>query len=95
MVQAPDLPTVAELGYPGFEVGTWFAIWGPAGVPPAVVARLNPAIVKTAAMADMREQLLAQGLNSIASSADELAAYQRSEQERWGRVVKSANIVAE
>ncbi len=95
MAQAPDLPTVAELGYPGFEVGTWFAIWGPAGVPPALVAKLNAAIVKVAAMADVREQLLAQGLNSIASSAAELAAFQKSEQVRWGKVIKSANIVAE
>ena len=95
MAQAPELPTVAELGYPGFDVGTWFALWGPAGVPPNVVAKLNAAIVRAAAMADVKEQLFAQGLNSIASSAAELAAYQQSEQARWGKVIKNVGIKVE
>jgi len=92
MAQAPELPTVAELGYPGFEVGTWFAIWGPAGVPPAVVAKLEAAIRKVSTMPDVREQLVAQGLNGIGSTAAELAAYQKAEQVRWGNVIKAAGV---
>lgn len=91
----PDQPTVIELGYPGFDVGTWFGLWGPAGVSPAIVTTINAAIGKIAVMDDVREQLSAQGLNNLAGSAATLAAFQKSEQERWSKVIKAANITAE
>jgi len=93
--QLPELPTVAELGYPGFDVGTWFAIWGPAGIPPAVVAKLSDALLKIAAMKDVREQLATYGLNGVAGTPAELDAFQRAELERWGKVIHAANITAE
>jgi len=92
MAQAPELPTIAELGYADYDVGTWFAIWGPAGMAPAIVEKLNGAVVAVSKMPDVRELLLAQGLNVIGSSAAELAAFQKSEFERWGKVIKAANI---
>jgi len=92
MAQAPELPTVAELGYADYDVGTWFALWGPAGMAPAIVEKLNGATVTVSRMPDVRELLLAQGLNVIGSSAAELAAFQTSESERWGKVIKAANI---
>ena len=92
MAQAPELPTVAELGYADYDVGTWFALWGPAGMAPAIVEKLNGATVTVSRMPDVRELLLAQGLNVIGSSAAELAAFQASESERWGKVIKAANI---
>jgi tripartite-type tricarboxylate transporter receptor subunit TctC len=95
MQQAPELPTIAELGYPGFDVGTWFGLWGPAGVPPAVVAKINAAVVDIAKMPDVRELLLAQGLNVIGSNPAELATFQKTEHERWGRVIKAAEIKLE
>lgn len=95
MAQVPELPTVAELGYADYDVGTWFALWGPAGVPAAVVEKINGTIVAVSKMADVRELLLAQGLNVIGSSAAELAAFQKSESERWGKVIKAANITLE
>lgn len=94
MAQAPELPTVAELGYPGYDVGTWFAFWGPAGVPPAVVAKLNEAIAKISAMPDVREQLTANGLNVIGSNAAELSTFQKAEHEKWEKVIKAAKITA-
>ncbi|MDX2157825.1 MAG: tripartite tricarboxylate transporter substrate binding protein [Hyphomicrobiaceae bacterium] len=90
--QMPELPTVAELGYPDYDVGTWFGFWGPAGVPPQVVEKINAAVVKASAMPDVQQKLKEQGLNVIGSSAAELAKYQKDETERWGAVIKAAGI---
>lgn len=90
--QMPDLPTVAELGYPGYDVGTWFAVWAPAGTPSSVVERLNAALVKISAMPDVLAKLDEQGLNVIGSSVAEIEAYQKAEYERWGKVIKDAKI---
>lgn len=95
MPQAPDLPTVAELGYPGFDVGTWFALWGPAGLPPAVVATFNAGIAKISQMPDVKELLFAQGLTIIGADAAELTTFQKAESERWSKVIKAANIALE
>ena len=95
MPQAPDLPTVAELGYPDFDVGTWFGIWAPAGTPKPIVATLSAAIAKVAAMPDVNETLAAQGLNNLAGTTEQAAAFQASETLRWARVIKAAGIVAE
>ena len=92
MAQAPELPTIAELGYAGYDVGTWFGIWGPAGLQPAVAEKINTAIVTVSKMPEIRELLLAQGMNVIGSSTAELATFQKSESERWGKVIKTANI---
>lgn len=89
---APDLPTVAELGYPGFDVGTWFALWGPAGLSPDIVRALHAAIVKIAAMPDVRERLAANGLRSIAGTPDELARVMKADHAAWGKVIKDADI---
>ena len=95
MAQAPELPTVAELGYPGYDVGTWYAVWGPAGVPPAVVETINGAIRKISDMKDVQEQLYAQGLAVLVSTASELADFQKSETARWGKVIRDAKIEAQ
>ena len=92
MAQAPDLPTVAELGYPGYDVGTWFAIWAPAGVPSSIVQKLEGAVRKISSLDDVRKQLDGHGLVVIGSTAAELAAFQIAETARWGKVIKSANI---
>ena len=95
MPQAPELPTVAELGFPGYDVGTWFAIWGPAGMPPAVADKLSKAMAAVSQMLDVREQMTAQGLVVIGSSGPELSTFQKSEAERWGKVIKAAGIKLE
>lgn len=92
MAQAPELPTIAELGYTGYDVGTWFGIWGPAGMQPAVAEKINGAIVAISKLQETRELLLAQGMNVIGSTSAELATFQQSESERWGQVIKAANI---
>jgi tripartite-type tricarboxylate transporter receptor subunit TctC len=90
--QMPELPTVAELGYPGFDVGTWFGVWAPAGTPKPVIEKINAALVKISAMPDVIAKLDEQGLNVIGSTAAELETYQKAESERWGKVVKDAKI---
>ena len=92
---APDLPTIAESGYPGFEVTIWYAILAPAGTPPAIVRRLNQEIVKALAQPDVRAKLADQGLEPIGNSPEELAAVIRSETSTWARVVRDANIQAD
>jgi tripartite-type tricarboxylate transporter receptor subunit TctC len=92
---APELPTVAESGYPGFEGGTWYGIWAPAGLPPEIAAAANAGIVKVMRLPEVREQLAQQGLDALGTSAEELARLSRAELARWGEVIKAANIVVD
>lgn len=93
--QLPDLPTVAELGYPGFDVGTWFAMWGPAGMPAPIVEKVNAAVRKISSLSEVASQLGDQGLVVLGSSAAELDQFQRAEMERWGKVIREAKIEAQ
>ena len=90
-----DLPTVIEQGYPGFEVTAWYAIFGPAGLPAPVLARLNGEIVKALQTADLRERFAKLGVTPVGSTPEELAAHVRAEIARWTRVVKAAGIKAD
>jgi tripartite-type tricarboxylate transporter receptor subunit TctC len=87
-----DLPTVAEAGYPGFEVTSWYAIFGPAGIPAEVTGKLSSAIHQAVTGTDLRERLKGLGTTPIGSTPEELAAYQHSDIERWTKVVRTANI---
>jgi tripartite-type tricarboxylate transporter receptor subunit TctC len=87
-----DLPTVAEAGYPGFEVTSWYAIFGPAGMPAEVTGKLSSAIHQAVTGTDLRERLKGLGTTPIGSTPEELAAYQHSDIERWTKVVRTANI---
>ena len=90
-----ELPTVAEAGYPGFEVTSWYAIFGPAGMPEAVTTKLSSEIHKAVTGTDLRERLQGLGTTPIGSSSAELAAFQRDDIERWTRVVRTANLKPE
>jgi len=90
-----DLPTVAEAGYPGFEVTSWYAIFGPAGMPHDVTHRLSSEIHKAVTQTDLRDRLKGLGTTPIGSTSQELAAFQKSDIERWTRVVKAAGIKPE
>jgi tripartite-type tricarboxylate transporter receptor subunit TctC len=88
----PDLPTVAEQGYPGFEVNYWLGLFGPAGMLKDVVARLNKETVELLKQPEVRATLAKQGVEIITSSPDELGALVGKEISRWGKVVKDAGI---
>lgn len=90
-----DLPTVGEAGYSGFEVTSWYAIFGPAGIPPAVTQKLSAEIHKAVTQTDLRDRLKGLGTTPIGSTPEELAAFQRSDIERWTRVVKTAGLKPE
>jgi tripartite-type tricarboxylate transporter receptor subunit TctC len=87
---APDIPTIAESGLPGFEVSAWDGIFAPAGTSPAVVERLNAAIRAALADPKVREALVARGAQPVASTPDELARHVAAESEKWARVVRQS-----
>lgn len=88
----PDLPTVAESGYPGFEAGSWFGVMGPAKLSPEVVARVSGAILKSLTAPDMRERLSSQGAEPVGGPPEQFAAHVRSEVAKWAKVIKAAGI---
>jgi len=87
---APEVPTLAESGLPGFEVGSWQGVFAPAATPPAIVKRLNAEIVKILAMPEVREKLGALGAEIVADSPDEFAAIVKAEVVKWSDVVKKS-----
>ena len=91
---APDLPTMAESGYPGFEAVPWFGLMAPAGTPAAIVERLHRDTVKVLALPDVRKKLNDLGLDVIGSTPAELAAAIEREIPQWARVIKGAGIKA-
>jgi tripartite-type tricarboxylate transporter receptor subunit TctC len=90
-----ELPTVAEAGVRGFEVTSWYAIFGPAGIPQDVTQKLSAEIHKAVTQTDLRERLKGLGTTPIGSTPAELTAFQRADIERWTKVVKTAGIKPE
>jgi tripartite-type tricarboxylate transporter receptor subunit TctC len=92
---APELPTVAELGFPGFEVVGWFGWLAPAKTPQEIVNRLNSEIVRVLRESATRERLLALGADPVGNPPQQFAAFIKSEHYKWARVIREANIRAE
>ena len=91
----PDVPTVAELGYPGYEATNWYAYLAPAKTPKEVVERLNREIVKALNAPEVREALHKQGVEPTPSTPAELARTIEREIDTWGKVVKASGMKAE
>jgi len=89
---ALGLPTVAELGFPGYEVVGWFGWLAPAKTPREIVSRLNSEIVKALNMPEVRERLLSQSSEPVGNSPKEFGAFVKSESEKWAAVIKRGNI---
>jgi len=87
---APEVPTLAESGLPGFEVGSWQGVFAPAGTPPEIVKRLNAEIVKALNMPDVREKLSGLGAEIVADSPEEFSALVKAEVAKWADVVKKS-----
>jgi tripartite-type tricarboxylate transporter receptor subunit TctC len=92
---APELPTIAESGLPGFEGVTWFAFVAPAATPPAIIARLNRELNKALASTDLREKLAAQGAEPAPGTPEELAQLMGDDTIKWGKVIKAAGVKVE
>ena len=89
----PDVPTMAEAGYPDIEGEEWFAVVVPAGTPKQIIALLNREIVKIIALPDIREQLVALGFEPVATATpEEFVARIKAETEKWDKVIRAAKI---
>jgi tripartite-type tricarboxylate transporter receptor subunit TctC len=86
----PEVPTIAESGYPGFEVISWWGILGQAAMPKDIVARLNSEIVKAMASPDAQSRIGALGADIKTSTPEQFAAYIKSEQAKWGQAIKDS-----
>ena len=91
----PDVPTIAEAGVPGFEVMGWYGVLGPARMPRDVVTKLSGEIMRLARKSDVRASLLRAGAEPVGSSPEEFAAFIATDYEKWSKVIKAANIVAD
>jgi tripartite-type tricarboxylate transporter receptor subunit TctC len=87
---APDLPTIAESGLPGFDINTWFGVFAPAKTPQSVVDRLYTEFTRALAMPDVREAMLKLGAEPVGSKPDEFAAYIKSEAAKYAKLVKAS-----
>jgi len=91
----PELPTIAESGFPGFEVSSWYALLVPAKTPAAIVNKIRGAAIKAVELPDVQEAMSRQGLDVETSTPQELAARMSAETAVWAGVIKDAGIKAE
>lgn len=89
---APDVPTIAEAGVPGYEMGYWFGAYVPAGTPDDVVSRLHELLTKATTLSTAQQFYKQTGTNPVTSSPEELAEFQRDETEKWGTIIERAGI---
>jgi tripartite-type tricarboxylate transporter receptor subunit TctC len=90
----PDVPTVASV-YPGFESANWYALFAPAGTPPAAINRLSAELVKAVKTREIRDFLTREGAEPVGSTPQELGSYFRREVDRYAKVIRAGNIQAE
>ena len=88
----PDLPTIAEAGLPGFESMTAFAMFAPAGTPPAIAERVAKEIDKALASEEVKRILKVQGVEPVGGPPADLAAFQKADSAKWGRIIKERGI---
>lgn len=88
----PDVPTMQEAGVAGFDVSSWQALYAPAGTPPAIVNKLNAELAKIIAQPEMKARMDGLGLEYSPNTADQFAAFQRTEQAKWAKIVKDGNV---
>jgi tripartite-type tricarboxylate transporter receptor subunit TctC len=91
----PDTPTMAESGLPGFEVNSWHGFFAPMGTPAAIVTRLNAETLKILALPDVKERFVAAALEPAGTTPQELAAYVRSETDKWAKIIRQVGLKPE
>lgn len=92
---APDVPTVAESGLPGFESNTWFGIYGPKGLPTDIVARLNTEFNKAIQSQDVKDRLAKLGAEPVGGTPAQFAAMVKQDSARWGKLIKDRKITVD
>jgi tripartite-type tricarboxylate transporter receptor subunit TctC len=91
----PEVPTIAAAGYPGLDGDGWIGALVPAGTPKDIIALLNREIVRTVALADVKERFAALGMDPVGSAPEEFAQQLRAEGEKWAKVIRAANLKAQ
>ena len=91
----PELPTIAESGYPGFETVGWAGLLAPAGTPREIITKLNAEAVRILAQAELKERFVAMGAELVSSTPEEFGAYIKSETAKWGKVIRDSGAKAE
>lgn len=92
---APDVPTVAESGLPGFEVSSWYGVSGPAGLPSEVVARINAEVNKALATPQMKERMTSLGIEGTPGTPADFTAFLKRDIARWAKVIKDSGATAD
>jgi tripartite-type tricarboxylate transporter receptor subunit TctC len=93
--RAPDVPTFAEAGVPGYDVASWYGICAPAGVPKPILAKLNAGLVKVLNSPELQQRMEDQGIDVTPSTPEQFLAHVKSETLKWAKVVKDAGLAAE
>ena len=88
----PEVPSVAESGYPGFEAVAWHGILAPAKTPPAIIKKLNQEIAKVLKDPEIRARFSKDGLEIVGGSPEDFSIYIKAEVDKWGKVVRESNI---
>ena len=88
----PDVPTLAEQGYPNTDASNWYALLAPAKTPPPVIAKLNKAVNDALNDPEVHEKLVKSGATPVGGTPDSLGAFMKAEYEKWGKVVKERGI---
>jgi tripartite-type tricarboxylate transporter receptor subunit TctC len=89
---APDVPTIAEAGLPGYEATGWSGVLAPAGTPRAIIQKLNAEIVRVLPLPDVKERLAGDGSEFGKNTPEQFARFIRAELEKWRKVIKTANV---
>jgi tripartite-type tricarboxylate transporter receptor subunit TctC len=92
---APEVPTIAELGYPDFEASSWFGLLGPADMPREIAQKVQAEVARVLKVPEIREKLVQQGADPVGSTPEEFAAYIRAETAKWAKVVKASGARAD
>jgi tripartite-type tricarboxylate transporter receptor subunit TctC len=91
----PELPTVAESGFPGFDASSWFGLAGPAGLPREIVEKIATEVARVLAQPAMREKFIQQGADPVGSTPQEFGEYMRAETAKWAQLVKASGATVD
>jgi tripartite-type tricarboxylate transporter receptor subunit TctC len=91
----PEIPTIAELGFPDFDASSWFGLVGPAGMPKETALTVQREVARILKIPEIREKFVLQGADPVGDTPDEFGAYMRKETAKWAKVVKASGAKAD